>query len=420
MVGRAKPAATRGRLCVVTSNFPRWAGDSTTPFVLHLAEDLQDLGWTVDVIAPHASGAARHEVLHGVRVDRFRYWWPAAAQTVCYGGGALINLRHERSNWLKLPALVAAEWGAVLRRLATGGYDLLHSHWVLPQGFVGVLAARPLGVPHVVTVHGGDVFGLGGPTFGAFKRFAFEGASAVTVNSSVTEAAVRELAPGVARLDRIPMGITEPAAMPGNHRQSIRARHRRGNGPLLVFVGRLVEEKGVDDLVRAVDRLSTSLPDVTALIVGDGQDRLRMEALAARLGVADRVAFTGWVEPGEVPEYMAAGDVFVGPSKRAADGWVEAQGLTFAEAMLAGVPVVATRSGGIPDVVQDDHTGLLVPEASPGDIAQAVVRLVAKPELAGRLADAGRALAGAHFTRAASARSFSGLFDDLLGGRRPR
>ena len=79
-----------GRILCLTSNFPRWEGDSTTPFVLHLAQDLQALGWRVDVLAPHAPGAAVRETLGGVRVERFRYLWPERLETVCYRGGALI------------------------------------------------------------------------------------------------------------------------------------------------------------------------------------------------------------------------------------------------------------------------------------------------------------------------------------------
>src|SRR6185437_6645666 len=86
-----------GSVLVVTSNFPRWKGDSVTPFVLHLVQGLQAVGWRVGVLAPHAEGAAIHEIIDGVRVDRFRYMWPASQETVCYGGGALVNLRQKSS-----------------------------------------------------------------------------------------------------------------------------------------------------------------------------------------------------------------------------------------------------------------------------------------------------------------------------------
>jgi glycosyltransferase involved in cell wall biosynthesis len=183
---------------------------------------------------------------------------------------------------------------------------------------------------------------------------------------------------------------------------------------LLIFVGRLVEEKGVSDLLAAVAILRRTLVDVTALIVGDGQERPQLQQLAEELGIADRVTFAGWVASERVHSYVSAADVFVGPSKRAREGGVEGQGLAFIEAMLAGTPVIATASGGIVDAVLHEQTGLLVPEASPDDIAAAVLRLVAEPALAARLRQEGAALARREFTRDASAQAFSELYQHVL------
>ncbi len=402
-----------GRVLCVTSNFPRWQGDSTTPFILHLAQDLQELGWRIDVLAPHAPGAAKRESICGVRVERFPYLWPPRLETVCYQGGALINLRKNPFDRLKLPALVFCEWTGLFRRLLLRNYDLLHSHWVLPQGFTGVLAARPLRIPHLLTVHGSDVFALRGPLLAGFKRFALRHADAVTVNSTATRNAVTEIAPGLAALHTLPMGVTETRPVPAVVSE-LRSRHRRGKGPLLVFVGRLVYEKGVDDLIHAVAALAPRSPDVTAVIVGAGQDRSRLEKMTQELGVADRVAFVGWVPPQEVTNYLAAADAFVGPSKRGPDGVTEAQGLTFIEAMLAGTPVIATRLGGILDAVKHEETGLLVSEGAPHEIVAAVERLVKEPRLAARLAEAGRRLAQTKFTRSASAGAFAELLEKLL------
>jgi phosphatidyl-myo-inositol dimannoside synthase len=405
-----------GRILCVTSNYPRWAGDSTTPFVLHLAQDLQALGWQVDVLAPHATGAARSETLGGVRVERFRYLWPARAQTVCYQGGALINLRKNPLNKLKLPALVAAETLAIARRLRRGHYDLLHSHWILPQGFTGRIARTVSPLPHVLTVHGGDIFGLRGKLMGWFKRSALHGADAVTVNSSVTRQAVIETAGPLPRLETIPMGVSVAPANPKQQdlARELRAAHRRGTGPLLLFIGRIVEEKGVADLVHAVRLLRETHPDVHALIVGEGQERAEMERLAAQAGVAASITFTGWVEPTDIPAYLRAADIFVGPSRTAPDGWVEAQGLTFLEAMAAGLPVVATRTGGIVDYVIDGETGMLVPERAPEQIAEAVTRVLGDPEHARGMSIAAKDRVQRDLSREASAARFSRLFDSLV------
>ena len=412
----AEFAGKAGRICLLTSNFPRWRGDAVTPFVLHLAQDLQALGWEVDVLAPHAPGAARCERLDGVAVRRFRYLWPESQQTVCYQGGALINLRKRRSNWLKLPLLVFFEWLALIALLARRRYDVINAHWILPQGFVAVAAAWLFRIPVVITVHGSDVFGLRAPVFTWFKRVSLEHASAVTVNSSATERAVRDISVKVARLRRIPMGATlkPPAAEPNP--SALRVQFRRRDGPLLVFVGRLVEQKGIFDLVRATDRLVKRESDVSLILLGDGPERESLEALCDELGIRERVYFLDWTDPAIVPNYLRAADVFVGPSKRDRDGSVEAQGLAIVEAMLSRAPVVATRSGGIPDLIHHEKTGLLVPEGRPDEIANAIERIVGDPDMAQRLRNAAHDLAVAEFTRDRSARRFAELFAALKNG----
>jgi glycosyltransferase involved in cell wall biosynthesis len=411
------PRRAAGRVLCVTSNFPRWEGDSTTPFVLHLAQDLQVLGWQVDVLAPHAPGAARSETLAGVRTERFRYAWPASAQTVCYRGGAMINLRKRPVEKLKLPVLVGAELLAIYRRLLTRSYDIVHSHWILPQGFTGTIASRLAGVPHVVTVHGGDLFALRGRTMSALKRLALARADAVTVNSSFTERGVSDLVPEQDKVRRIPMGVDVGLASKrsAERARALRERHRRGAGPLLVTVGRLVEEKGVDDVIRAVDLLRDQRPDVSLIVVGEGQDRGALEGLVAELGIGEHVRFLGWVEPDEVRACMAAADAFVGASRTGPDGWVEAQGLTFLESMAVGTPVVATRLGGIVDSVEDGETGLLVNERAPEEIAEAVGRIIHEPDLAPRLVAAASLRVRASFSREASAASFAELFSSVSG-----
>lgn len=404
-----------GRILCVTSNFPRWAGDSTTPFVLHLAQDLQELGWQVNILAPHAEGTALTESLGGVRVERYRYLWPSSLETVCYQGGALINLRKNRINYFKLPALIASEWLNLVFRLTGGKYDLLHSHWILPQGFIGILAAGLFGIPHVTTVHGGDVFGLQGGLLTKFKRFTLRNADAVTVNSSVTEKAVNEIAPELKELHLIPMGVSTRGVKTPNSSMEIRHQYRRGNGPLLIFVGRVVEEKGVEDLIRAVAILAPRFPDITALIVGEGQDRPVLEEISKTLGLSDRVIFTGWVEPDMIPAYLAAGDIFVGPSRE-----FEAQGLSVIEAMVSRTPVIASRVGGVVDSVRHGETGLLVNERSPDEIAAAVERIVKTPMLADRLGKQGYKLSEAKFSRRSSAMVFSQLFEKAIKTKKQR
>ncbi|MBB1073981.1 glycosyltransferase family 4 protein [Rhodoferax sp. 4810] len=407
-----------GRILCVTSNLPRWTGDNTTPFVLHLAQDLQMLGWDITVIAPHAPAAADFELLDGVAVTRFHYAWPDTWQQLCYQGGALINLRQQPLNWLALPTFIATEWWAVLRQLLMYRYDILHSHWILPQGFIGMLAhyATLHSIPHIITAHGGDVFGLRSGLFTATKRIALHSANAVTVNSSITERAVRQLAPRQQSILRIPMGvnITPFTAAMNQHAAELRNQHRIGRGPLIVFAGRLITEKGVGDLLHALAEVRRELPDIRALILGTGQEQAFFIHLAEQLQLNNCVTFSGWIDHDQLPAYFRAADIVTAPSRTAANGWMEAQGLSVLEAMAVGTPVIATAHGGLIDSVIDGQTGLLIPESDPTALAAAIVQLHANPDLAARFSLAGCARVTARYSRSASAAQFSQLFTQLM------
>ena len=153
----------KGRLLVLTSTWPRWQGDTTTSFVRDLTGRLSGLGWETEVLAPHAPGAARDEVDDGMVVHRFRYLWPESAETVCYGSGALVNLRERPLELAKVPMLVAAEQAATLRAVRTRRPDVIHAHWLIPQGLVAglvpgtqvtVLRRAPLGDPLEIRLRG--------------------------------------------------------------------------------------------------------------------------------------------------------------------------------------------------------------------------------------------------------------------------
>ncbi|MEL7209716.1 MAG: glycosyltransferase, partial [Actinomycetota bacterium] len=160
---------------------------------------------------------------------------------------------------------------------------------------------------------------------------------------------------------------------------------------------------------------------IAAVVVGEGADLARARNRAVTLGVSDRVRFTGWVEPDAVPTWLAAADVVVAPSRTSPAGWVEAQGLAIVEAMAAARPVVATRTGGVADVVVDGDSGVLVDEGDPDAIARAVLELHDDPGRSARMGRAGRERAVSVF---AADRTAAAMGDVLAGaaeaGRRRR
>jgi phosphatidyl-myo-inositol dimannoside synthase len=398
------------RVLLVTSTFPRWVGDETTPFVLRLAQELTGRGIGVDVLAPHAPGARRTEELEGVPVTRFRYLWPDRAQNVCYSGGALLNISGSPVTAAKVPPLVGREVAAIRRMLRRRRYDVVSAHWLLPQGWAALRGARGR-TPVVTTVHGSDVFGLRHPLLARFKRSALLGSAAVTVNSSATEDAVHVLAPGLRDVRLIPMGV-DVGRRPAPADVAAWRRYRRGGGPLVAFVGRLMEVKGVDDLLAALARALPRLPEATLVVAGTGPLERRLRETTEQLGLGDRVSFVGWLRSDDVAALQAAADIVAVPSRTTRDGAREAQGLSVVEALSHGRPVVAGNVGGIPDAIVDGENGLLVPERDPEALAGALTRLATDPELAGRLGGAA-ARSAKRYAWPRVAERFAEVFDDV-------
>jgi glycosyltransferase involved in cell wall biosynthesis len=181
------------------------------------------------------------------------------------------------------------------------------------------------------------------------------------------------------------------------------ARERRGPAPVVGSLGRLSHEKGFDFLIRALP-----LIDARVVLVGDGPERAELEALAAKLGVRDRLEITGWTD--DARSYLSTFDVFCLPSR------FEGFPLTIPEALLAGLPVVASDVGSVPEAVLET-TGLLVPPGDPAALAAALQTLLDDPDLRRRLGEGGRILAQERFTAPTMARAFEKLYDDLLTRR---
>ncbi len=276
-----------------------------------------------------------------------------------------------------------------LRGLARG-VDLVHAHLGEDLAVVPLALAAARGrVPLVVTVHTSlrHTLRVTGPRSVVLKSV---GALLEEVGER-RAAAVLTLTPRLAQLlgdqgidsDRIhviPSGV-RPALFAADHRDPFPRLGR----PRVVFVGRLAPPKGVETLVRAAAHLRT--PAAQVVIVGDGPNRAEIENEIDRLGLRHRVHLTGFVPHDQVPAVLAHADVFVMPSI------YEELGSALVEAQWAGVPIVASRVGGIPDVVEDGITGVLVAPRDPTALAGAVDDLLSDPGRAHTLARRGQAAA---------------------------
>ncbi len=194
----------------------------------------------------------------------------------------------------------------------------------------------------------------------------------------------------------VPLG-TDPAFFrPGLDTAAVRARYDLGAGPLLLSVSRLVPHKGIDTVMQALAALGDEARDVRYAVVGRGEAEDYLRKLARQLGLADRVRFLTNVPDSDLPALYNAASAYVGVSRLAGVS-VEGFGISLTEAMACGVPVIGGRSGGVPEVVTDGETGLLVDAEQPAAVAAALRTVLGDPALAARLGAAGRARVEAHF-----------------------
>lgn len=357
--------AAKPRLLVLASTYPRWPGDPEPGFVHELAKRLVD-EFEVTVLGPHAPDARQLETMDGVRVVRYRYA-PANLETLVNDGGIVTNLRRQPWKWLLVPAfLLGLAWHAwrLVRRWRP---DVVHAHWLLPQGLAVALLrlVGPRTPPFVVTSHGADLFALRAPPLQALKRFVARRAGAITVVSSAMRAELARIGVPTAAVTVQPMGVDlmarfTPAA------DVERSRHE------LLFVGRMVEKKGLRYLIDAMPDVLQHHPDATLAVAGFGPEQSERKAQVERLGLQRSVRFLGAVTQAELPGLYRRATVFVAPFVEAGSGDQEGLGLVLVEAMGCGCPVVTTRIPAVCEVFGEwpDHI------ATPGSAASLAARIV--------------------------------------------
>jgi glycosyltransferase involved in cell wall biosynthesis len=341
-------------------------------------------------------------------VLRFQYCF-TKWERLAYVGGILANLKKNRLNYLLVPFFLLFEFLYLIRLCRKTRFDVIHTHWLIPQGLVALLVATLLRQrPAIIcTSHGGDLFGLSGKILTRLKRLLIQRVDRLTVVSQ----AMREYA--VALSDRrdievISMGVDlqqrfTPSATP------------RKNCSLL-YAGRLVEKKGVRYLVSAMRKIRERYPEIELIIAGDGPERTALKQLAVAEGVSEQVRFLGAMDNVALRDLYRQCTIFVAPSIVADDGDQEGLGLVFVEALGCECAVVATDLPAIRDVILNGVTGLVVRQKDSDDLTDKIITLLDNPDLRTSLGKAGRAYVSERFDWNLIAKRYRKLFDNLATG----
>jgi len=396
----------KSNILVLTSTFPRWQDDTVPSFVFQLCRNLKS--FKICVVAPHEQGAKYAESVEGIQVRRFSYFF-SKWQSLAYGGGILNNIKENPWRIGLVPLFMLAELFAVVRQLRTGKYDVIHAHWLVPQGLVAVVArfvGNRSSVPILVTCHGGDLYALKGRMFEKLKRYVLSKVDGIAVVSHAMKKTIADMGIAPSKIQVIPMGVyLEKMFVPPR---------KRRNKKQLLFVGRLVEKKGVQYLIEALSRVVQIHPDVKLLVAGGGTDETQLRNLVDDLRLQNNVIFLGAVEHNILPALYQASEVVVFPSIIASDGDQEGFGLVQVEALGCECGVISSDLPAIRDIITDGKTGLIVPQKNYKALSQKIIHLLENPRIREALGREGRAFVLERYDWDIIAGKYTALIENMI------
>lgn len=266
-------------------------------------------------------------------------------------------------------------------------------------------------IPHVVSVHGLDAAWYLEDAFDVVGRMTLRGADRIFFTTRrVGERFLGSLTTEE-QLTVVRCGIN-PEAYRETGSDSSRAETIE-DSPSVLCLGRLVSRKGFDTVIQAMPRVRRAVPGARLVVCGDGPDRDRLEGLAESHGLNSAVMFPGYVPEQEKREYLHACDVFAMPSREEEGGNIEGFGIVYLEAAACGKPSIAAETGGVPEAVLHEETGLLVPPDDPDALADAIVKLLKDDELRQRLGRAARRRVEQELNWTSIARRVHGILEEV-------
>jgi phosphatidylinositol alpha-1,6-mannosyltransferase len=285
----------------------------------------------------------------------------------------------------------------------------------VPLAMMGRAIERRTGVPYASFTHGVEVWAGQVPGTRAVLSSIARNAALLMGVSDWTIDQLRGVVGDEPRIELVPPGIDSERFHPALSDAEVRERHGLDGHPVICCVARLTLRKGQDKIIRALPWVAREFPETRFLVVGSGPDRERLEGLAHRKRVRDKVVFAGEVPHDVLPQYFRAGDVFAMPCRTRKLGLeVEGFGLAFLEASAVGRPAVAGDSGGAPEAVIHGETGLVVDGSEVDEVAEAISELLADPDRAGKLGATGADRVHRDFTWPALSARLRGLLLDAV------
>ncbi len=340
----------------LTTSFPRFPGDFAGNFLLEEAKALERNDVSVTILAPHYPGSKKEEIVEGVRVKRFNYFWPENFETVSYKSGLVNNIKNPLTFFI-LPFFALF---FVLNGLMTAReVDLIHAHWIqtaIVARFIKILTGKK----YVVTALGSDVdVALRMRFLKAISFWGLSGSELIIAGNQYLFDQLVSMGIESEKLIKVNMGINKVE----NFLEVPDPKSTKTG----IFVGRLSEEKNLELVIRILNKTEDGFKVVVA---GDGPERARLAKLARDLGVEKKIKFLGQVSFSDLPNIFREGSFMLLPQKRGGFG------LSVLESMAAGRPVIHSKIEGSEEIIKNGQNGFLVPLKEEDALVEAVNKLI--------------------------------------------
>jgi len=378
------------KLLVLTSSFPRFIGDHAGIFVYELANTLSKNKIDILILAPlfydqRCTNTLLSEKINKLEVHRFKYFYPAKYQKLYRDGGFIYNLKTNYLAKIQLPLFLFFQLYNAFKLVIFNNPDIIHSHWILPQGLVGAIIYKILKKPHILTVHAGDVFALANMPIGKFFAiFVVKNSSKIFVVSNYVSQILCAMLPDNTiqeyndKLMILPMGV-DVKLYQSNQTIKKKNLYKRKNTTIL-FIGRLNDKKGIIYLIQSMLELKHISEHLSLLICGDGPLKQELESFTEKNKLKGIVKFKGFITEDEKIHYMILADILVVPSIITDSGETEGMPVVILEGMAAGKAIIASNVSGASDVIQDGYNGLLVEQKNPRQLAEKIMLIINNPE----------------------------------------
>jgi len=389
------------KICMLTTSYPRFSGDYVGSFVHDLAKELVKNNIEVNIVAPHDKDTKNHEVMDGVNIFRFSYWPVKKMNKIAYGGGIPYNLVHTIWAKIQLPFFVIFFFLMSLR--ISKKCDIIHAQFLL-SGFVGVFVKRITGRRLVITAHGTDIYAI--PQRGGFNKMYIKTIAHSDNLITVSNANKKRLTKIGLREDLI---TVIPNGRDISTIKDISTLKQERDKLEITWVGRMVEVKGLQYLIKAMDNIVSGYPNAHLTLIGDGPLKKKFKRVVKELSIDSNISFIGFINNEDVMQYLESSDIFVLPS--ISEGFP----VVILEAMAVAKPVVASNVGGIPDAVEDGNTGFLVEPKNPEQLTEKISYLIDHPEERKRMGNNGRRMVEEKFTWDKITGKIIGIYKNILG-----